>query len=82
MFAQWMPLDRIFWNPVLKELYQCTMKRLCGRIVLSMGSEKHLSIQKFAFSITGKFEETQSHTKVGWDSDLFIFLHYNPFQMK
>lgn len=30
MFAQWTPLDRIFWKPVLKELYQCTMKGLCG----------------------------------------------------
>lgn len=65
MFAQWMPLDRIFWNPVLKELYQCTMKGLCGGIVLSMAFEKHLSIQKFAFSMTGKFEGTHSHTKVG-----------------
>lgn len=30
MFAQKTPLDRIFWKPVLKELYQSTMKGLCG----------------------------------------------------
>lgn len=30
MFAQWTPLDRIFWKPLLKELYQCTVKGLCG----------------------------------------------------
>lgn len=31
--------------------------------------------KSFAFSKAGKFEGAHSGTEVGWDTDLFIFLH-------
>lgn len=39
------------------------------------GMKGNYQYKSFAFSKAGKFEGAHSGTEVGWDTDLFIFLH-------
>lgn len=65
---QWKSVDRIFWKVALKEFTQSTVTGFCAApIVVSMGSEKQVSVQKYVLSFFHgwKVRELTATQKVG-----------------
>lgn len=83
MFAQSTPLDRIFWKTRVERASPVYHERVVWPQLFSQwGLKSSYQYKSLLFLWLERLREGTAAQKVGWDTDLFIFLHCNPFQMK